>query len=96
MYVGRPRPPSSTEVKDDINDGPFGCLMMLKCNEAEEGGVASVPEVRRVTMAEEEGIVDMCHVAMGDSGAMRETLVVVTTGGDFQILDVNSLQVRRS
>ncbi|CAI8029167.1 Baculoviral IAP repeat-containing protein 6 [Geodia barretti] len=93
VYVGRPRPPSSTEVKDDINDGPFGCLMMLKCNEAEEGGVSSVPEVRRVTMAEEEGIVDMCHVAMGDSGAMRETLVVVTTGGDFQILDVNSLQV---
>ena len=94
MYVGRPRPPSSTEVTEVKDDGPIGCLMMLKCSEAEEGGVASVPVVRRVTMAEEEGIEDMCHVAMGDSGAMKETLVVVTTGGDVQILDVNSLQVR--
>ena len=66
--------------------------MMLNCGE-EKGGVASVPVVRRVTLQEEEGVVDMCHVAVGDGGDVKEMLVVVTTGGEIQILDVISLQV---
>ena len=86
MYAQRPHPP---EVKGDTNEGPIGYLVMLKCGEEEEGGVASVPVVRRVITQEEEGITDMCHVAVG----MKEMLVVVTTGGDVHILDVSSLQV---
>lgn len=92
VYAGRPRPPGSAEVKGDTNEDLRGCLMMLKCGE-EKGGVASVPVVRRVTLQEEEGVVDMCHVAMGDGGDVKEMLVVVTTGGEIQILDVISLQV---
>ena len=53
--------------------------------------MAFVPAVTRVM--EEGEVVDMCSVAMGDGVGVREVLVVVTTQGELEIINIESLEV---
>ena len=87
-------------VKGQDNEGPHGCLLLLRYSEGMEGSLCLCPEpvARLVTVCSGDVIVDMCHVAVDGADAKEtcEVMVVVTAHGDLQLLDVGTLQVRES
>ena len=85
---------NSVEVKGHDNEGPYGCLMLVRYEEKGRGSL--VPVVRRVTMSSGDVVVDVCHVTVSrpETNQSRDLLVVVTTQGELQLLDIDTLQVR--
>ena len=63
-------------------------MIMSACEEKKEWQLCSEPRVKLVM--EDELIIDMCSVVIGTG---REVLVVITTKGTLQLLDVGSLEV---
>ena len=91
VYVGQPHPPGAVELVSEVRG--HGCLAVLRYNRNKEGGVVFVPVVRRVMGEGEDKVVDMCPVAVGDGEDVKGMLVVMTTRGNLQILNVESLEV---